>query len=848
MRIHIVLRTALPFLLACLVACPPAADAQEAVQAQKSGGQACASGDCSVTNDAASFSVAPLEKKPPTESADGRVSLKKVFLNLPGDQKAIWTSPLRLRAGDFVWAGPILGATGMLIGSDPHSMARVRSNALAIHRSDNIANGGVAALVAVPALMYAWGTWDAKSRARETGLLSGEALVNSFAVNEVLKAVFARQRPTPTGGGGKFFNDVGNASFPSTHSMLGWTAASVIAHEYPGPVTEVLAYGTAAAISISRVTGRKHFPADVVVGAAAGWLIGHQVYKAHHDPELDAPAYGSFVPGPTEFDASKLGSPYVPLDSWIYPALERLAALGYIKSQFTGLRPWTRRECARQVDEADYLAQSLPEETGISRIIEQLKAEFSKDGQHYTSISLDSVYTGYTNISAEPLRNSYHFGQTIWNDFGRPYDQGSNAYTGASVSAVTGPFFWYVRGEYQHAPGRAALTLAQQNLVNQMDVNTGPTLQDPSIPAGPPPAPVPAIDRFYPQDMYGGLQLGEYAVTFGKESLWLGPGESGPLMVGNNADPMYMFRLSRTTPLILPWIFERLGEIRGEFLLAKLSGHQFPARPFFNLQKISVHPTRNLEIGFTRSSLWGGAGHPFTLHALERNFLSLGDTPSGPFNQRTDIGDRKSGFDFSYRIPGLRNWLTIYSDMYSDDDPSPLANPRRAAVNPGFYLSHLPGIAKLDLRGEVASTQVLTATDHGGGFLYWNFRYHDSNTNKGNLFGNPTGRDGRTYQVWTTYHFSANTTLQLSYRDTKLSALFVKPGGGTQSDASTRLRWQVRPNWGLDAWVQYERWLIPVLHPTAQNNVTGRIQITYTPHWGDLLPHGKQSSSDSTRQ
>jgi hypothetical protein len=292
---------------------------------------------------------------------------------------------------------------------------------------------------------------------------------------------------------------------------------------------------------------------------------------------------------------------------------------------------------------------------------------------------------------------------------------------------------------------------------------------------------------------------------------------------------MYMLRLSRTTPLVLPGILRRLGEIRGEILFSKLSGHQFPPRPFFNLQKFSFHPTKNLEIGFTRASLWAGVFHPFTLHALGRNFFALGDTPLSGFANRNDIGDRKSGFDFSYRIPGLRNWLTIYSDMYSDDDPSPLANPRRSAVNPGFYLSHLPGIAKMDLRAEAVSTQALTSTDRTGQFLYFNFRYHDSNTNKGNLFGNQTGRDGRTYQASTTYHFSAMTTLQFSYRTTKISALFPLPGGGTQSDAGTRLVWQVRPSWSVDAFVQYERWLIPFLRPTAQNDVTGRIQLTYTP-------------------
>jgi hypothetical protein len=715
--------------------------------------------------------------------------------------------------------------------------------------SNNVANAGVAGLVAVPAFMYVLSSWNGDSRQRETGLLSGEALINSFAVNEALKVVFARERPTATGGQGKFFTDVGNASMPSTHSMLGWTAASVIAHEYPGPLTQVLAYGAAAAVSVSRVTGRQHFPSDVVVGGALGWMIGHQVYKARHNSDLDTQYFGSFTRDPKEVDASKLGSPSVPLDSWVYPALERLAALGYIKTQFTGLRPWTRRECMRQIEEAEYFAQDLPPNSGVAQTIEQLKAEFKNDGQQYQSVSVDSIYTRYANINGAPLRDSYHFGQTIWNDFGRPYDQGSNLFAGASLHAVSGPFFFYIQGEFQHAPGRPALTPDQQNLVNTLDCNvTAPQCQINS-PQGPAAAPISAINRSYPLDMYAGLQMGAYAATFGKQNLWLGPGETGPLMLSDNADPMYMFRFSRTTPLVLPGFLRHIGEIRGEFLFAKLSGHQFPARPFFNLQKFSIHPTRNLEIGFTRSSLWAGVGHPFTLHALERNFLALGDTPpgnpSGNFIERNDIGDRKSGFDFSYRVPGLRNWLTIYSDMYSDDDPSPLANPRRAAVNPGLYLSHLPGIAKLDLRGEVVSTQMLTSTDKGGQFLYFNFRYHDSNTNKGILFGNQTGRDGRTYQVSSTYHFSAMTSLQLIYRDTKASSLFLQfpgggPSGGTQSDGAARFRWQVRPNWSVDTFLQYERWLIPVLRPIAQHDFTTSLQLTYTPHMNNILgPTGK---------
>ena len=753
---------------------------------------------------------------------DHSVTLKRAFLNLPGDQKAIWSSPFRLRTHDAFWLVPFAATSAALIGSDQHSMARARSNPDTVNLGQNISDAGLMTFIALPATMYAWGSFASAPRARETGLLSGEALINSYAVSEVLKFAFGRERPTLTDGQGRFFHPSANPSFPSGHSMLSWTTASVIAHEYPGVLTQTLAYGGAAAVSMSRIPGRKHFPSDVVVGGALGWLIGRQIYNAHHDPDLEGSLYGNFAHDKkSDLDPRSLGSPFVPLDSWIYPALKRLAALGYIQTQFTGLEPWTRAECERQIEEAEYSAQGFPAGSDVIQTIQALKHEFSNDGQHYYSAQIESVYTRYGQISGTPLRDSYHFGQTLWNDFGRPNDEGANVITGATASAVAGRFFFYAQGEYQHAPGRGPLTDAQRTFIAAVDANP---VQ--------PPVPVNIIDRFYPIDMYAGVKLGEYSVTIGKQSLLLGPTESGPLMLSDNADPMYMLRLSRTTPLVLPGFLHWLGPVRGEFLFSKLSGHQFPARPFFNLQKISFHPTKNLEIGFTRAAIWAGEGHPFTLHSLALNLFSLSSTnaQSSGFGNRNDPGDRKAGFDFSYRIPGLRNFLTLYSDAYSDDDPSPLANPRRSAFNPGLYLSHLPLLSKLDFRAEATSTQLLTSFDLGPGFLYFNNQYHDANTNKGFLFGSPTGRDARSYQGWSTYHFSPTNKLIFEFRQLKASNAFLT-GGGTQTDASVRFEWQLRPNLRINTFIQGERWFIPVLAQNSQKNVTGQIQLIYTPHW-----------------
>src|SRR5713101_6416009 len=57
------------------------------------------------------------------------VTFRNVFTNLPGDQKAIWTSPFHIRTTDTAWLLPLAATSGVLIGSDQHSMARERSNA-----------------------------------------------------------------------------------------------------------------------------------------------------------------------------------------------------------------------------------------------------------------------------------------------------------------------------------------------------------------------------------------------------------------------------------------------------------------------------------------------------------------------------------------------------------------------------------------------------------------------------------------------------------------------------------------------------------------------------------------------
>jgi membrane-associated phospholipid phosphatase len=133
----------------------------------------------------------------------------------------------------------------------------------------------------VAAAFYLFGRAKHDYRARETGILGAEALVDSTIVVSAIKGVTQRTRPTGGISRSDFFD--GGSSFPSGHSIQAWSLATVIASEYHDHVAvQIAAYGIAGAVSVARFTGRNHYLSDVLIGSAMGYGIGRYVYHAHH--------------------------------------------------------------------------------------------------------------------------------------------------------------------------------------------------------------------------------------------------------------------------------------------------------------------------------------------------------------------------------------------------------------------------------------------------------------------------------------------------------------------------------------------------------------------------------------
>ncbi|MGA7856644.1 MAG: capsule assembly Wzi family protein, partial [Candidatus Sulfotelmatobacter sp.] len=549
-----------------------------------------------------------------------------------------------------------------------------------------------------------------------------------------------------------------------------------------------------------------------------------------------------------ECEPATLDSPYIPVDSWVYPAVLRLYSLGFVDSVFLGMRPWTRASVSHMLEQAGARiddADAGPATDEAQGIYEALSEELAQDmqgpcGVYQGKTRVESVYTVARAISGTPLRDSFHLGQTIVNDYGRPYENGFNNYSGASGYASAGRFLLYVRGEFQGAPSATGYSPALAEALAAIDGTTTyfnsttpiPYNGQATIPAGPISS---AIDGRL-MEAYVSAHVLNHEISFGKQDDWLGPGMGGAMAYSNNAENVYSFRINRIEPLHIPGLSFLTGPFRYDFIVGPLKGHSYPIDPWVHVEKVSFRPTENLEFGFERSVVWGGKGHePITLHTFLKSFFSFSSPSAAVKNSREDPGARFGAFDFSYRLPFVRNWLTLYSDSEVHDDVSPIDAPRRAAWRPGLYLSHVPGVPKLDVRVEAVSTDPPIATSEGGRFMYYEAIQRQAYTNSGQIFGDWIGREGKGGQGWLTYHLSGNEWLQVGVRNQKVAKDFI-PGGTTLNDINFQAVKRIGHDFEINGKFAFEHWKAPIyntgvpVYPAPQQTVTTTtIQLTWFP-------------------
>jgi len=238
--VHRRLGIALGFLL--LVVRPAMADPQGAVPRTT---------DTKLPAEASAPAPAPAESMP---------TFGSLFRDLGGDVKNLGS----LKTASILGVG---GAASLFVHAEDRSLS---DRANASNSFDNTFDSGAVVgdgLFTFGTALITYGVGRASHHPGVARLGSDlfRAQVLSAAMTNGLK--FAVRRPRPDGG---------RNGFPSGHTSAIFASASVL-HRHYGWKAGVPAYLIASYTGISRLSENKHFPSDVLFGAAVGLAAGHAV-------------------------------------------------------------------------------------------------------------------------------------------------------------------------------------------------------------------------------------------------------------------------------------------------------------------------------------------------------------------------------------------------------------------------------------------------------------------------------------------------------------------------------------------------------------------------------------------
>ena len=413
-------------------------------------------------------------------------------------------------------------------------------------------------------------------------------------------------------------------------------------------------------------------------------------------PVSSVPSYPAYD-DTADDETRSLSSTYIPLDSPVYPMAMRLYSMGYLDTAFINMRPWTRLSLLHMLQESgsDIVADNNPGAVDLlSKLNSYLTAEDpGPNSQRGSVYGVDTIYTRLLGIAGQTLRDSYHLGQTMVNDYGRPYQTGFNNITGFSSVNERGRFSLYVRGEYQHSPAGTGYSQAMASELSTIDNIPYPgtnnyNLNQATIPTGP----IAAQNPIRVQEATLSFHLLGHEISGGKSDDWIGPGLGGGMAWSNNAEDIYSFRINRVEPMHIPLLSRVIGPIRYDFFVGSLKGHTYPNSPWVHQETLSAAPTPNFQFLFQRTVIWGGEGHePITLHTFLHSFFNFNDTSGAVKLSAQDPGARYSAFNFSWRLPFLRHYVTLYADSICHDDVTPISAPRRLPSR-RLYLAVSPSV------------------------------------------------------------------------------------------------------------------------------------------------------------
>jgi hypothetical protein len=278
---------------------------------------------------------------------------------------------------------------------------------------------------------------------------------------------------------------------------------------------------------------------------------------------------------------------------------------------------------------------------------------------------------------------------------------------------------------------------------------------------------------FFGEDGENGTRVGETAIEagfpsaslqVGRIATWYGPGRlGGALIFTNNARSYPGIRFHNPVPIAVPGFFSFLGNVQYDLFFARLEEDRPIPNPVLFGMRLATRPSRYLEVGFSRSMIYGGEGHDSGIDAWWDAFK--GRNTNEPSEE--GLVNQIAGIDVTLTLPFAFQPVQAYVEMAGEDAAD--LEPTKRAYVVGAFLPTLFGSAALDLRVEWASNEWdekgqtwYVHPTSGEGYAHF---YHNR------VLGHPMSTDAENLAIQGHYFFLPSTYLELTVSRTERFSL-----------------------------------------------------------------------------
>src|SRR5512140_969230 len=278
-----------------------------------------------------------------------------------------------------------------------------------------------------------------------------------------------------------------------------------------------------------------------------------------------------------------------------------------------------------------------------------------------------------------------------------------------------------------------------------------------------------SASTFFGKAGESGTRIGETAIEagtpsaalqIGKIATWYGPGRLGALIFTNNAQSYPGIRLHNPVPVAVPGLFSFLGNTQYDLFLARLESDRPIPNPLLFGMRLAARPGRHLEVGLSRSMIYGGRGHDSGLAAWWSAFK--GENTNDPGEK--GLVNQIAGFDVTLTLPSPFQPVQAYLEVAGEDAAHLLGAsipfPSKFAYVTGVFLPTLFGSAAHDLRVEWARNHW-----RGNGPAWYVHPVSDegyAHSYRSRVLGHPMGNDAQNLSVQGHDFFHASTYLEMT--------------------------------------------------------------------------------------